>query len=61
MFQSSVQRDFVVMATRTPQNDESADAGKLVDKEWVSEHARQVGRKYSDSAAVLTHALKYFA
>lgn len=51
--QSSVQRDFVVMVTRTPQNDESADAGKSVDKEWVSEHARQVSRMLPGGLSVL--------
>ncbi|KAM4727829.1 protein odr-4 homolog isoform 2-T2 [Anableps anableps] len=51
--QSSVQRDFVVMATRTPQNDESANAGKSVDKEWVSEHARQVSRMLPGGLSVL--------
>ncbi|XP_015236374.1 PREDICTED: protein odr-4 homolog [Cyprinodon variegatus] len=50
--QSSVQRDFIVMATRTPQN-ESADAGKSVDKEWVSEHARQVSRMLPGGLSVL--------
>lgn len=43
IFQSSSQRDFVVMATRTPQREESAAAtGDALDKEWVTEHARQV-------------------
>ncbi|XP_047224050.1 protein odr-4 homolog isoform X3 [Girardinichthys multiradiatus] len=51
--QSSVQRDFVVMATRTPQKDESADAEKSVDKEWVSEHARQVSRMLPGGLSVL--------
>ena len=44
IFQSSNQRDFVVMATRTPQREEStAAAGNSLDKEWFTEHARQVG------------------
>ena len=44
-FQSSAQRDFVIMATRTPQKEESTAAGgNSLDKEWVTEHARQVGR-----------------
>lgn len=34
------------MATRTPQREESmAAAGSSVDKEWVTEHARQVGKR----------------
>ncbi|MEQ2204729.1 hypothetical protein XENOCAPTIV_017757 [Xenoophorus captivus] len=41
------------MATRTPQNDESADAEKSVDKEWVSEHARQVSRMLPGGLSVL--------
>lgn len=42
-FQSSTQRDFVIMATRTPQREESTSpAGNPLDKEWVTEHARQV-------------------
>lgn len=40
-FQSSAQKDYVVIAAPTPKDEESA--GKTVDKEWVSEHARQVG------------------
>uniref|UniRef100_A0A3B5LM46 Protein odr-4 homolog n=1 Tax=Xiphophorus couchianus TaxID=32473 RepID=A0A3B5LM46_9TELE len=51
--QSTVQRDFVVMATRTPQNNESADGGKSADKEWVSEHARQVSRMLPGGLSVL--------
>uniref|UniRef100_A0A3Q2SNY6 Protein odr-4 homolog n=1 Tax=Fundulus heteroclitus TaxID=8078 RepID=A0A3Q2SNY6_FUNHE len=51
--QSSVQRDFVVMATRTPQNDESAAAGTSEYKEWVSEHARQVSRMLPGGLSVL--------
>ncbi|XP_054888550.1 protein odr-4 homolog isoform X2 [Poeciliopsis prolifica] len=51
--QSTVQRDFVVMATRTPQNDESGDGGKSVDKEWVSEHARQASRMLPGGLSVL--------
>lgn len=32
------------MATQTPQSQESTSAPKIsVDKEWVTEHARQVG------------------
>ena len=44
-FQSSAQRDFVIMATRTPYKQESAVAsGDFLEKEWVTEHARQVGK-----------------
>ncbi|CAN9503408.1 unnamed protein product [Ophioblennius macclurei] len=49
--QSSAQRDFVVLATRTPQRDESA--GSSVDKEWVTEHARQVSRMLPGGLSVL--------
>ncbi|XP_037537419.1 protein odr-4 homolog [Nematolebias whitei] len=51
--QSSVQRDFVVMAVRTPQKEESEEDGKLVDKEWVTEHARQVSRMLPGGLFVL--------
>ncbi|XP_041847953.1 protein odr-4 homolog [Melanotaenia boesemani] len=51
--QSSVQRDFVVMAARTPQNEEPTGAGKSVDKDWVSEHARQVSRMLPGGLSVL--------
>lgn len=45
LFQSLPQRDFVIMATRTPQRGDSASAaGNSLDKEWVTEHARQVGK-----------------
>lgn len=50
--QSSAQRDFVVMAVRTPQNEEST-AGNSVDKELVSEHARQVSRMLPGGLSVL--------
>lgn len=34
------------MATRTPQREEfTSAAGNSVDKEWVTEHARQVGKE----------------
>uniref|UniRef100_H3BXJ9 Protein odr-4 homolog n=1 Tax=Tetraodon nigroviridis TaxID=99883 RepID=H3BXJ9_TETNG len=49
--QNSAQRDFVVMATRTPQSQES---GKdLVDKEWMCEHARQVSRMLPGGLSVV--------
>ncbi|KAM9720056.1 LOW QUALITY PROTEIN: protein odr-4 homolog [Menidia menidia] len=51
--QSTVQRDFVVLAARTPLMEESAGAGKSVDKEWVSEHARQVSRMLPGGLSVL--------
>ncbi|XP_028283520.1 protein odr-4 homolog [Parambassis ranga] len=52
--QCSAQRDFVVLATRTPQNEEStAAAGKGPDKEWVTEHARQVSRMLPGGLSVL--------
>ncbi|XP_071750787.1 protein odr-4 homolog [Centroberyx gerrardi] len=52
--QSSAQRDFVVMATRTPQMDEStAAAGSSLDKDWVTEHARQVSRMLPGGLCVL--------
>ncbi|XP_034071196.1 protein odr-4 homolog isoform X1 [Gymnodraco acuticeps] len=50
--QSSPQRDFVVMATRTPPREETP-AGNPVDKEWVSEHARQVSRMLPGGLSVL--------
>ncbi|KAK2843963.1 hypothetical protein Q5P01_010622 [Channa striata] len=49
--QSSAQRDFVIMATRTPQRDESA--GPSLDKEWITEHARQVSRMLPGGLSVL--------
>ncbi|XP_068458013.1 protein odr-4 homolog isoform X2 [Clinocottus analis] len=52
--QSSTQREFVVTATRTPQREESpAAAGDSVDKEWVTEHARQVSRMLPGGLSVL--------
>ncbi|XP_059201394.1 protein odr-4 homolog [Centropristis striata] len=48
--QSSAQRDFVVTATRTPQTDESSGTA---DKEWVTEHARQVSRMLPGGLSVL--------
>lgn len=44
------------MATRTPQREEStAAAGSSVDKEWVTEHARQVGRDGRGSVPIHVH------
>ncbi|KAM6920371.1 protein odr-4 homolog isoform 2-T5 [Lycodopsis pacificus] len=52
--QSSTQREFVVKATRTPQREESAAAaGNSLDKEWVTEHARQVSRMLPGGLSVL--------
>nr|XP_046263714.1 protein odr-4 homolog [Scatophagus argus] len=52
--QSSAQRDFVVMAARTPQREESSStAGNSLDKEWVTEHARQVSRMLPGGLSVL--------
>lgn len=52
--QSSNQRDFVVMASRTPQREESAASPKSsLDKEWVTEHARQVSRMLPAGLSVL--------
>lgn len=43
------------MATRTPQREESmAAAGSSVDKEWVTEHARQVGKEGRGSIPIHT-------
>ncbi|XP_076023796.1 protein odr-4 homolog isoform X2 [Genypterus blacodes] len=50
--QSSPQRDFVVMAIRTPHREEAA-AGSSLDKEWVTEHARQVSRMLPAGLSVL--------
>uniref|UniRef100_A0A3P9IHE1 Protein odr-4 homolog n=1 Tax=Oryzias latipes TaxID=8090 RepID=A0A3P9IHE1_ORYLA len=49
--QSSAQKDYVVIAAPTPKDEESA--GKTVDKEWVSEHARQVSRMLPGGLTVL--------
>ncbi|KAM9790778.1 protein odr-4 homolog [Syngnathus typhle] len=52
--QNSIQRDFVVMACQTPPKDEHlVDAGKSLDKEWISEHARQVSRMLPGGLSVL--------
>ncbi|RVE62032.1 hypothetical protein OJAV_G00173260 [Oryzias javanicus] len=49
--QCSAQRDFVVIAAQTPKDEESAE--KPIDKEWVSEHARQVSRMLVGGLTVL--------
>ncbi|XP_040027744.1 protein odr-4 homolog isoform X1 [Gasterosteus aculeatus] len=52
--QSSTQREYVVTATRTPQREEStASGGNSPDKEWVTEHARQVSRMLPGGLSVL--------
>ncbi|XP_026170274.1 protein odr-4 homolog [Mastacembelus armatus] len=52
--QSSTQRDFVIMATRTPQREEStAVTGICLDKEWITEHARQVFRMLPGGLSIL--------
>ncbi|KAJ3594642.1 hypothetical protein NHX12_003949 [Muraenolepis orangiensis] len=50
--QSSAQRDFVVMATRTPHREESSGTDRL-DQEWITEHARQVSRMLPGGLSVL--------
>ncbi|XP_061792550.1 protein odr-4 homolog [Nerophis lumbriciformis] len=52
--QSSPQRDFVVMACRMPPRQEGlVGVGKSLDKEWISEHARQVSRMLPGGLSVL--------
>ncbi|CAL8346969.1 unnamed protein product [Merluccius merluccius] len=55
--QSSAQRDFVVMATRTPQREESSrtpgSSLDQLDMEWITEHARQVSRMLPGGLTVL--------
>uniref|UniRef100_A0A3Q3DI08 Protein odr-4 homolog n=1 Tax=Hippocampus comes TaxID=109280 RepID=A0A3Q3DI08_HIPCM len=52
--QNSIQRDFVVMACRTPSREEPlVGAGKSPDKEWISEHARQVSRMLPGGLSVI--------
>ncbi|XP_061696146.1 protein odr-4 homolog isoform X2 [Syngnathoides biaculeatus] len=52
--QSSTQRDIVVMVCRTPPRDEPlVGTGKCLDKEWISEHARQVSRMLPGGLFVL--------
>lgn len=49
--QSSAQRDFVVMASRTPLKEDST--GDCFDRDWVTEHARQVSRMLPGGLSVL--------
>ncbi|XP_028987012.1 protein odr-4 homolog isoform X2 [Betta splendens] len=51
--QSSSQRDFVIMATCTPQRHDSSASGNSLDKEWITEHARQVSRMLPGGISVL--------
>lgn len=52
--QSSTQRDFVVAAARTPQREGSSSAaGNSPDKEFVTEHARQLSRMLPGGLSVL--------
>lgn len=48
--QSSAQRDFIVMASRTPIKEGSGDG---FDRDWVTEHARQVSRMLPGGLSVL--------
>uniref|UniRef100_A0A3B4B0P1 Protein odr-4 homolog n=1 Tax=Periophthalmus magnuspinnatus TaxID=409849 RepID=A0A3B4B0P1_9GOBI len=49
--QSSAQRDYIVMASRTPPKEDSP--GNSLDKDWVTEHARQVSRMLPGGLFVL--------
>ncbi|CAL8276852.1 unnamed protein product [Lota lota] len=54
--QSSGQRDFVVMATRTPQREACSltpGSQDRLDMEWINEHARQVSRMLPGGLSVL--------
>ncbi|KAJ0059010.1 hypothetical protein NL108_003377, partial [Boleophthalmus pectinirostris] len=48
---SSAQRDYIVMASRTPPKEDST--GNSLDKDWVTEHARQVSRMLPGGLSVL--------
>lgn len=49
--QSSPQRDYIVMACRTPQKEDSSR--ESLDRDWVTEHARQVSRMLPGGLYVL--------
>ncbi|KAK7945456.1 hypothetical protein WMY93_001184 [Mugilogobius chulae] len=49
--QSSAQRDYIVLAVRTPPKEVSS--GDSLDKDWVIEHARQVSRMLPGGLSVL--------
>lgn len=49
--QSSAQRDFIVMVSRTPLKEDSS--GDSFDRDWVTEHARQVSRMLPGGLSVL--------
>lgn len=53
--QSSPQRDYAVLATKTPQKGTESSSGTLddVDIEWVTEHAKQVSRMLPGGMSVL--------
>ncbi|XP_074545680.1 protein odr-4 homolog [Halichoeres trimaculatus] len=52
--QSSVQKNYVLMAARTPPREDSSAASRnSVDKEWVTEHARQVSRMLPGGLSVI--------
>ncbi|XP_062394117.1 protein odr-4 homolog [Sardina pilchardus] len=53
--QSSLQRDYVVLSTKTPQRGTESSSGTLddVDIEWVTEHAKQVSRMLPGGLSVL--------
>ncbi|XP_048117028.1 protein odr-4 homolog [Alosa alosa] len=53
--QSSPQRDYVVLPTKTPQRGTESSSGALddVDIEWVTEHAKQVSRMLPGGLSVL--------
>ncbi|XP_034039524.1 protein odr-4 homolog [Thalassophryne amazonica] len=52
--QCTPQRDFVIMAARTPEKTEPTGVTvNSVDKEWVTEHARQVSRMLPGGLSVL--------
>uniref|UniRef100_A0A3Q3XHY0 Protein odr-4 homolog n=1 Tax=Mola mola TaxID=94237 RepID=A0A3Q3XHY0_MOLML len=53
--QSSPQRDYVIMATRTPSKEESTSTcANSADKEWVTEHTRQVNDAGKDGQASIS-------
>ncbi|KAL2084739.1 hypothetical protein ACEWY4_020257 [Coilia grayii] len=53
--QSSPQRDFVVLSTKTPQRGNESSSGTLdnVDVDWVTEHAKQVSSMLPGGISVL--------
>lgn len=60
LFQSLPQRDFVVLAARTPERgDSTSAAGGSLDKEWVTEHARQVDNRFSNTHSSVLSLLQH--